>query len=72
MYFVMGGIPESMQLVKTQRLLLFGPFYNDIKKQVPQAQRETQWKTTDIHTVPKKFTGKSTQVKKNYLKPVRC
>jgi hypothetical protein len=27
----MGGIPESMQLFKTQRLLLFGPLYNNIK-----------------------------------------
>jgi hypothetical protein len=59
----MGGIPKNMQLVKTQKLLLFGPFYNNIKTTSPQAQRETKWKN---------FTGKPTEVIKNYLKPVRC
>jgi hypothetical protein len=40
---------------QTQRLLLFGPLYNNITTTSLQGKRETKWKN---------FTGKSTDVKK--------
>jgi hypothetical protein len=53
----MGGIPESMQLVKTRRLILFCPFYNKKKQQVPRGKEKQNGKQ-QIYALSKKLHRK--------------